>query len=164
MPTNSYNPDTAASMIGASPSTIRNWCKTYADQLSAAANPPLGQERRLLQSDVATLQQIKAMRDAGQRADDIRSLLQSAKVSGSDSQLTIDVAPTPAPKPQEGQGDVLLLPAVLAGMDRRFEAIERRLEARERYAWLWTFGMGVWVGLVTMGAIFFAVWIAVNGL
>ncbi len=29
--------------------------------------------------------------------------------------------------------------------------------------WLWTFGMGVWVGLMTMGAIFFAVWLAVNG-
>jgi hypothetical protein len=48
-------------------------------------------------------------------------------------------------------------------LQARVGDLARRLEARERHDWLWTFGMGLWVGMVTMGAIFFTLWLAVNG-
>lgn len=132
----SYNPEQAAALIGqVSASTIRNWCKTYATILSPAANPPVGNERRLTQNDVATLQQVRAMREAKRSVEDIVTTLQQAATRLQPTPLTIEAIASPLQSPpsqQEGQGGDLLLPMVLSGVEKRQDASDKRIDALER--------------------------------
>lgn len=171
-----YNPDQASPLVGAAASTIRNWCKTYADHLSAGANPPPGNERRLTQQDVAKLQQVKVWRDERRSAQEIATLLQAAATANEPTHLTIDVAPTPPPNAQEGRGDDLLLPVALSSIqsrqdatDDRVAAMQRQLEtlAEEQRAQMlqaikWAEWRGALWAALLCGLLLFA-WLLVNG-
>jgi DNA-binding transcriptional MerR regulator len=122
---NTFNPDQAAIVIGASASTIRNWCKVYAGELSKGANPPTGTERRLTQQDVAKLQQVKVSRDNRIGVDEIIKQLQAAANDNQVVPFTVDVAPTSHMAPQEGQGEALYLPTVITTLQGRMDAMER---------------------------------------
>jgi DNA-binding transcriptional MerR regulator len=125
MPANRYTPDQAAQLIGASPSTVRNWCKQHADALSHGCNPPAGSQRRLTEQDVAILQQIAAMRAAGQSVEDIRIALASAKQTG---HLTIDATPTTV---QEAAGPTETATAMLQVTVATLDRIAARMANQE---------------------------------
>lgn len=127
-----YNPDQAAPLIGASASTVRNWCKTYGDQLSEGAKPPTGTERRLTTDDIAKLQRVKVWRDHRLPPQEIARLLQAAASTGQPSTITIDATPQPRQDAQEAAGDALLLPVVLSSIERRQDATDARLQSLER--------------------------------
>lgn len=151
--------------------TLRRWCIAHAHYLSDGANPGKDAPRRLTDRDVEVLRTVAQLRSEGLTTEGVNERLATlsfAVVDNVDNPAKTDVhnlvtAPTPPPNAQEGQGDALLLPVALSSMDKRIEAIERRLEGRDKQAMLWAVGMGVWVGMITMAAIFFAVWLAVNG-
>ena len=65
MPTDKrYTPHSAAQVVGIGVSTVRLWCRQYAEFLSDLAAPAqAGQSRTLLESDIATLQLVKDLRE-----------------------------------------------------------------------------------------------------
>lgn len=121
-----YNSDEAARLVGVSASTIRNWCKAFANDLSDGANPPPGNERRLTQDDIAKLQRVKMWRDNRRTPQEIARLLQ-AVATEEPAHIVID-----APTPQEAHSDALLLPAVISDMQSRLQALERERVAQAR--------------------------------
>jgi DNA-binding transcriptional MerR regulator len=154
-----YIPDEAAPLVGVAASTIRNWCKTFANELSPGANPPSGNERRLTQEDVAKLQRVKAWRDNRLPPQEITRLLQAAATADDLTHIVIDATPTA----QEGQGEALLLPAVISDIQTRLQALERDrvVQARQlshkavRYARL----EGAAVALMAGGFVMYLWWL-----
>jgi DNA-binding transcriptional MerR regulator len=143
--------------------TIRNYTDDYGELLSASGRGETG-PRLYTDEDVQVLCAIAALRKSGVPPREIVERLRNEETPP-----VIDVTPThPSNQPQEGskagQGE-LLAPqtAVVATFNGRFDAIERRLEAREHREYWWVLGMGIWIGVVLMAAIFFAVWLATNG-
>lgn len=130
MPNDTYNPEQAAALIGGvSASTIRNWCKVYAAILSAGANPTTGTERRLTQQDVATLQQVKLLRDNRRSVDEIVAMLQQTATTPT---LTIEATPTPAPTAQDAPESTSLLTVALSSMASRQDATDKRVDALQQ--------------------------------
>lgn len=153
MPT-AYNVSAAAAIVGASPSTIRNWIKTFAPYLSPGASPQAGAERILTPADVATLQYIKTQRDALKDYDMIVAEL-TAMPPGAALQPYIDVQAT-ATQPEApqspavgiGSADVLLALQSLA--DERYSLLQKQIDATnavqgDRLTW---FAYGLLAGLL----------------
>ena len=69
MPLVVYTPSNASQVIGVHPNSIREWCRNYAEHLSAGANPRAGQPRQLSPTDVARMQMIKQWRAEGYSTD-----------------------------------------------------------------------------------------------
>ena len=86
-----YNPASAARIVGVHPNSIRQWTATYASLLSdAATHAP----RKLSAQDVAVLQAVKQLRDEGYDVDAI--IYRLSQVPDSDlRQPTIDATGTP---------------------------------------------------------------------
>lgn len=128
-----YNPEQTAAAIGnVSASTIRNWCKVYAAILSNGANPTAGRERRLSEQDVATLQQVKLLRDNRMTADEIVTTLQQAEAQAAARHITIEATPPPTPTAQEGHSEAALLPVALSAMTGRQDATDKRVDALQQ--------------------------------
>lgn len=157
-----YNPDEAAPLVGVSANTIRGWCKLYADELSAGANPPPGNERRLTQEDIAKLQRVKAWRDDRMPPQEIARLLQAAATADEQAHIVIDATPTP----QERQGEVLLLSAVITDIQVRLQALERErvVQARklEGRAIRWARLEGAVIALLAGGFVLWILWLLAN--
>ena len=126
MPESYYNPDQASPLIGVSASTLRNWCKTYADELSEGANPPIGTERRLTQQDVAKLQQVKVWRDNRMSTQEIKRLLQAAASANEPAPLIVN-APQSPQTTQGARSDDLPLAIVLSSIEKRYDATDAHL-------------------------------------
>lgn len=134
MPT-AYNVSQAAAVVGVSPSSLRNWCKQYAAYLSPGATPTAGTERILTPADVATLQHIKAQRDALKDYDTIIAELATMPI---DAAVTpyIDVQATAAP-PEAPQAPTVATPpadvlaAIQALADERYSLLQQRIEQME---------------------------------
>jgi len=142
--------------------SIRNWSRDYADLLSPAARGEAG-SRLYTDEDVQILCTIATLRKSGVPPGEV-----AGRVRNEDVPPFIEAtANAPSNEPQEplktGLDATFALQLVQPTLNGRFEAIERRLEARDRQAALWTLGTGIWIGMVVMAAIFFAVWLAVNG-
>lgn len=142
--------------------SIRNYSRDYADLLSPAARGDDG-PRLYTDKDVDTLCTIAALRKSGVPPHEV-----AGRVRNGDAPPIVDVvANAPLNDPQEalkaGQEASFAIQIVQSTLNARFEAIERRFEARERGALWWAWGQGIWLGMVLMGAIFFAMWLLVNG-
>ena len=81
-----YTPAAAAAVVGVHPNSIRDWCKQYASNLSAGANPPAGQPRQLSPVDVARLQLVAQWRQDGHSPETVAERL---------AQLPADDPPQP---------------------------------------------------------------------
>ena len=159
MPT-AYNVSQAAAVIGASPSTVRNWCKQYGAHLSPGASPRAGAERILTPGDVATLQHIKTQRDALKDYDMIVAEL-AAMPPGAALQPYIDVTATPTPQeaPQSPAGATMpgeLVQALQVVADVRYNDLQRQIDAAngamaDRLQWL-VLGIGIGVLLTLASA------------
>jgi DNA-binding transcriptional MerR regulator len=125
-----YNPEQAEALIGnVSASTIRNWCKLYSPLLSKSSNPDPKVERRLTQTDVATLQQVKVMRDNRRTVEEIIAALQQSAIARA---LTIDTPVTSAPSPQDASESTSLVTIALSSMERRQDATDKRIDVLQQ--------------------------------
>lgn len=141
--------------------SIRNYSRDYGELLSSQARGNDG-PRLYTDEDVQILCTVADLRKAGvSRAEII------ARIRDEQAPPIIEgVATTLNENPQtlktalnEAFAPLAIQSSVLA----RFDAIERRLDTRDRQAMLWHIGTGIWIGMVLMGSIFLAVWLAVNG-
>lgn len=129
-----HRPTEAAALIQISPSSLRSWCSTFAQFLSAGANPGPGSERLLNDQDLAILQRVKELRDQHISYADITTRLQNEDTAT--LQPYIDVQPaTPVQPPTEAPTGPTM-PAdyaiqIMAGIDQRFNALQSRIEAQE---------------------------------
>lgn len=153
-----YTPAQIAQRANVHPNSIRNWSRDYADFLSAGARGDNG-PRLFDDADLSILCAVAALRKSGVAAADVPAHLRTISVVDS-LQTPTQIAP---PAPQEGQGNAVGIQLVYSSLQSRMEAIERRMVAREQRAYWWVLGTGIWIGVVLMAAIFFAVWLAVNG-
>jgi DNA-binding transcriptional MerR regulator len=156
-------PTQVAKQANVTAQTIRNYSTDYGALLSPSARGDAG-PRLYSDEDVQILCTIAALRKSGIPPAEI-----AERIHNETAPSVIDLTPNavsnaPQNGLKEGRSDVVSPQMVLSTINGRFEAIERRIEARERQAHLWTLGTGVWIGMVLMAAIFFAVWITVNGL
>ena len=153
MPT-AYNVSQAAAVIGASPSTVRNWCKQYAAHLSPGASPQAGAERILTPVDVATLQYIKAQRDAMKDYDTIIAELAVMPVDDAiepyiDIQATA-TPPEPLQPPTVATMPSDVLQALQSLADDRYSQLQQRIEQMEakQSDRMMVFAFGVLAGLL----------------
>lgn len=153
-----YTPAQIARRANVHPNSIRNWSRDYAAFLSPGAQGAAG-PRLYDEADLSVLCAVAALRKSGVAAADVPAHLRTIPVVDT-IQTTTSIAPSAS---QEGQGAQLAPQAVYNSLQAQIDAIARRVESHEQRAYWWTLGMGVWLGMVLMGAIFFAVWIAVNG-
>lgn len=156
-------PTQVAKQANVTAQTIRNYSADYGTLLSPSARGDDG-PRLYSDEDVQILCTIAALRKSGVPPGEILE-----RVSDEAAPSVIDLTPnatsnTPQNGIKEGRSDVVSPQMVLSTINGRFASLERRFEARERQAHIWALGMGVWIGMVLMGAIFFAVWITVHGL
>ena len=77
-----YNPGRAAKQVNIPISTLRLWCKTYGEFLSAGANPPPGEERRFTVADVEVLKAVAQLRNNGMLPPDIAQRLRNNAATG----------------------------------------------------------------------------------
>lgn len=151
-----YNVSAAAAIVGTSPSTLRNWIKTFAPYLSPTATPAPGTERILTPADVATLQYIKAQRDALKDYEQIAAELAAMPVDATTTPyidvqaITSTVEPLQAPTMPT---DIMKALQVLA--DDRYSALQQRVEAMERrqVSMLTWFAMGIVAGVLLVGVV-----------
>lgn len=158
-PATRYTPTEAASIIGISPNSLRNWCATFKDFLSPGATPSPGDERILNDKDVAVLQKVKEMRADHRSYDHIKNELSALPV---DTELApyIDLQPAPEPpeaataiQPASSVNDALL--GVLQAGEAKYEALQRQIDAMQaqQNGRMVTFIAGIIVGmLLVIGA------------
>jgi DNA-binding transcriptional MerR regulator len=74
-----YTPRQASISSGIAESTVRLYCREYADFLSPSATPPRGEARRFTPEDVAVFKTVKTLRDQGLTSADILIALQKGE-------------------------------------------------------------------------------------
>lgn len=138
-----YTPHSAAQVVGIGVSTVRLWCREYAEFLSPLAAPAEpGTARTLLESDVATLQLVKELREREKLdTNGVRERLR--QIPAAERQQPYIEAPVEAStQPETGQPDAqearpaAQLPAlrvdVSAAVDERLAAILAAQDAIQR--------------------------------
>lgn len=116
-----YRPHDAAQVVGIHANSIRQWCETYAELLSDAAQE---KPRKLTAQDVAVLQAVKAYRDEG--FDPPAIIYRLSQVPDSDlRQPAIDATQTPQ-QPTVGK-DTAPLAIVDSGVTTAVQIASERL-------------------------------------
>ena len=177
MPTDKrYTPHSAAQVVGIGVSTVRLWCREYAEFLSPLAAPAqAGTARTLLESDVATLQLVKELRER-EKLDTAGVRERLRQIPAVERQHPYIESPTAAPAPaSESPQDAapprpaaqlpVLRADVSAAVDERLATILERQESMgkdiasmrsERHGALMLaagVGIGVIVMLVAIGLV-----------
>lgn len=156
-----HTPAAAAKLIGTTSRgttvnvhSLRRWCALHADYLSNGANPNIDKEdgtpdapRWLTDRDVEVLRTIAELRAVGVSTSDINAKLATLSFAvvadegdkvdkpADDEVVNLITAQSQAVQtPQEALDAPAMLPAVLQGIDSRFQALERRIEAQAQEA------------------------------
>lgn len=158
-----YNVSQAAAVVGVSPSSLRNWCKQYAAFLSASASPAPGNERILTQLDVATLQHIKAQRDALKDYETIIAELAAMPIEATatpyiDATTTLQPPATPTDAPQGATVALQptdILQALQSTVEGRYNQLQGQIDALERRQGdnLQWFMFGIVAGVLLVGVV-----------
>lgn len=127
------NPSRAAKQIGIPVSTLRLWCKVYAEFLSPGANPPTGEERRLTVADVETLQAVNQMRHNGMLPADIAQRLRINVAAGQQNAPQSIVAAVDVSTQAETSHDAIQAFLQRTDIDDRLREVDRRLERVESW-------------------------------
>ncbi len=127
------NPSRAAKQVGIPVSTLRLWCKVYAEFLSAGANPPSGEERRFTVGDVETLKAVNQLRGNGMQPADIILRLRNNPAAGLQDGPGQGAAALQVHTPTEPGHDAIQTFLArtetadkLTDIDRRLERVEQR--------------------------------------
>lgn len=144
--------------------SVRNWTRDYADLLSPEGRGESG-VRQFSQEDLQLICTIASLRKSGVPASEIRNSLSQAQPP------VIDVAPNATPQQppttaQEAPQGVSPLTLVQSSMDQQQRLTEARVRALERQLnrSLWTHFVAFYLGVVTMGLLFYLVWFLVYNL
>lgn len=135
------------------PNTVRNHVRDFPDLFSEAARGLKG-NRLFNENDVEAICSLVALKDSGMPLAEAALRLRSQEAP-----TVIDIAATPmqeAASPQEARHAPLATLDVQSIVLSRFEAIERRLDAKARSDMLWHIGTGFWLGIVFCG---FVLWV-----
>lgn len=125
MATTGYNPAEAATKVGVSVGTIRNWCEVYAADLSPGANPPKGTARKLSESDIAVFQAIQDWKSQGVESEEL--LVRLATLEREDLQPYIEGTTTALQAPIE-DAPTAILPAPAVAMAEFTGMLDRRMQ------------------------------------
>lgn len=161
-------PTQVARHANCTPQSIRNWSREYADLLSPQASGQAG-PRLFTDEDAEILCLVAALRKSGVSRDETRQ-----RILNREARPVVDVEPTIANEAKTGLNDdeasYLAWPTRYGALQGAVEALARRVDevvveqrAQTRDALWWGRLQGIWIGIVLMAAIFFAVWLAVNG-
>ena len=171
-PAKVYNVSAAASLIGASPSTVRNWVKQFGAHLSPSANAPTGIERVLTARDVRLLQFVKEqrdlLRDYGSIAADLASVPQDELEPYVDVTVATTEPPDAPPAIQPAQSAYVntealatIVQAALQASETRYSDLQHQydalqgrvdaVEAKQSSTLAW-FVMGIVCGVLIVAA------------
>lgn len=122
-----YTPTEAASVIGISPNSLRNWCASFKDHLSEGATPAPGNDRILTDRDIGILQRVKELRAEHRSYDYIKTELATMPVE-TEMVPYIDLQPAPTPQdsvqqPQTALQPVDILRALQTLADERYNEV-----------------------------------------
>jgi DNA-binding transcriptional MerR regulator len=138
-----------------SPNTVRNHVRDFPDLFSEAARGLKG-NRLFNDDDVEALCSLVALKDSGMPLAEAAMRLRSQEAP---SVIDIDATPLQhtANAPQTPQMAPDALQAILLSHNSLQRQIDdlRRAQRRD----LWTHGMAFYLGMVTMGSIFYLVWL-----
>lgn len=162
-------PTQVAKKANVSAQSIRNYSTEYADLLSKTASRTHG-PRLYTDEDVQVLCTIAYLRRAGVPRDEIAERIHNEEVpplievsANAPSPLR---AGTPSTEPQQplktASNEALVVHVALSTMQRQIDALQRQQRSQARQM-LWSHGVAFYLGMVTMGLIFYIIWWAVNG-
>lgn len=77
-----YQPSSAAKIIGASVASVRAYANRFGDFLSPTATPPPGQARLFTEEDLKVLRFVKSATDGGATLDEVATRLRAGEVEG----------------------------------------------------------------------------------
>lgn len=154
-----YTPTEAATVIGISPNSLRNWCASFKDHLSEGATPAPGTDRILTDRDIGILQRVKELRAEHRTYDYIKTEL-ATMPPGEAIEPYIDVQATvkPVEAPQLPTAPTLhadVLMALQSLADERFSQLQQRVTDMEtgqsdRLQW---FMFGIVAGILLVGVV-----------
>lgn len=158
-PPKRYTPTEAASIIGISPNSLRNWCATFKEHLSEGATPAPGTDRILTDKDIGILQRVKEMRAEHRTYDYIKNELATLPAETElapyiDVQATATL-PEPLQPPTVATMPSDVLQALQSLADGRHDALVARIEAMEaqRRDNLQWFVFGIVTGVILVGVV-----------
>jgi DNA-binding transcriptional MerR regulator len=147
-----------AKLAAISESSVRNYTRDYSELLSPQARGDAG-PRLFSDSDVQTLCTIATLRKEDvPRAEIIERLKRG--------DIVIDTATSPqqaATSRTEGQGEALAIQVVQSSMEARLNAIERRLDNRDRGLMLWGALWGAVAALAFGTFVLWVLWLIASG-
>lgn len=171
-----YQVKSASSLVGVSASSIRAWCSTFAEFLSATANPGSDQPRVFTDHDIGVFQRIQELRTVHnltyeQIADRLRKdgTAQLQPYVDATAQPT---APHTAPQlptshqeaPQQPQTAIEMYVGMighLSSLQTHIDGLQQRIDSQEkdRTGRVTLFAVGVLVGLLVAAILIGAVWL-----
>lgn len=146
-----------ARIAGIAEQTVRNYSRDYAELLSPAGRGDVG-ARLFSDDDVQIICTVATLRREDVPRADIIARLQRGDI-------VVEATPSPhqaTPNAQAGQDAPQSLLLLRADVQRQIDALAYAQRTQASRA-LWSHGVAFWLGMVTMGAIFYFVWWLVNG-
>lgn len=152
-----YTTHQVAQRAHVSDNTIRHYVRDYPDLVSPAARGENG-ARLFVEEDLQALCTLAALKRSGMPLPEA-----AERVRNQDVPPVIDVEAQPslqesATSLQAPFAETLTLQQVYITLQRDHAALQRRHEAHLRRQ-LWTHGVAFYLGVVTMGVVFWLVWL-----
>ncbi len=134
--------------------TVRNYTRDFAELLSPQARGDVG-SRLFTDKDVEVFCSIATLRREGVPPTEVIERIKRGDVYIETApQQTTPNEPQATPEPQ----DEPQAPIVLYGnLQRQIDALQRRQEWQDKKRDAWFVGTGVWLGMILMAAVFYAV-------
>ena len=137
-----------STITGSSPATVRSWCSTFAEFLSATATPPEGQQRVFTEKDLAIFQRIADLRSSEKLGNDqIKERLRKAGIDTLTPYIDLAIAPSSPPQttvtahqaaqdsPQQPQTAIELYPAIIghiSSVQAHIDSLQQRIDSQEK--------------------------------
>lgn len=166
-----------STITGSSPATVRSWCATFAEFLSATATPPEGQQRVFTERDLAIFQRIADLRSSEKLGND--AIIDRLRKEGTaDLQPYVDLAiappippqqPVTAPQaaqegPQQPQTAIDLYTGIIGhttAIQAHIDSLQQRIDAqdRDRTGRVTLLALGFVAGLLVAAILIGAAWL-----
>ena len=137
-----------STITGSSPATVRSWCGTFAEFLSATATPPEGQQRVFTEKDLAIFQRIADLRSSEKlgneqikerlRKDGIDTLtpyIDLAIAPPIPPQTTVAPSTSPQDSPQPPQTAIDLYTGMIghiSSLQANIDGLQARIDSQEK--------------------------------
>lgn len=172
-----YQVKSASGIVGVSASSIRAWCATFAEFLSATANPGPDQQRVFTDRDIGVFQRIVELRSSEKLGNDqIKERLRTDGIDTLTPYIDLAIAPpipqqttvAPSTSPQEGPQQAPAMIELYTGvighisqLQAHVDGLQQRIDAQEkdRTSRVTLFAVGVLVGLLVAGILIGGAWL-----